>query len=261
MKNIYLIPDREQLQDSLALRKEYDAKWEFNDFFQPRVLDDITEQKKIINTYAKVISDFSQDTIHGAFLDMTPHSYDPMIRRVAELRATQSLEIAKELGVRGVVFHTNRIQNFRDDAYLNNWLKSSADFYGALMDKYPNIDIFVENMFDEDWDMLAKLGEAMKTFSRFGICFDYAHASIFGQQQASWFQGLAPYIRHIHINDNDGENDLHRALGDGCMNWTLYGEQMKKMNAAPSVLIEVQGIEKQRKSLEYMQEHRLYPFA
>ena len=117
MKGIYLIPDRENMEESLELAKTYHANYEYNDFFLPFILDDKEKQREIIDFYAKVRSDFSKDTMHGAFLDVTIHSNDKRIREVSELRIRQSLDIAKEMGLRGAVFHTNRIAGFRESNY------------------------------------------------------------------------------------------------------------------------------------------------
>ena len=45
MKGLYLIPDRIQIEESLALAKEYQAFYEYNDFFTAAVLDDREKQR------------------------------------------------------------------------------------------------------------------------------------------------------------------------------------------------------------------------
>lgn len=259
MKKLYVIPDRQQLETSLTLRKEYQVQWEYNDFFLPDVLDDTGLQRQIIDTYAKVLDDFSQDTMHGAFLDVTLHSKDSLIRQASEKRVCQSMDIAKEMGLRGVVFHTNRIMNFREEHYLQNWQEANKAFFTRVAERYPDIDIYLENMFDESYDMLAGLAESMKSVPNFAVCFDYAHALLFGKNPGEWFRKLSPYIRHMHINDNDGSNDLHLAVGDGKTDWKAYEEVASALHVEASVLIEVKGLEKQRRSLEYMQANHIWP--
>ena len=53
-----------------------------------------------------------------AFLDVAIHSQDDKIRKVSEERIHQSLTIAQELGIRGVVFHANLIAGFYSEFYL-----------------------------------------------------------------------------------------------------------------------------------------------
>lgn len=76
----------------------------------------------------------------------------------------------------------------------------------------------MENMFDEAPDILAGLAERMKDIENFGICLDYAHAMLSKCPGDEWVRTLAPYIRHMHINDNDLENDLHLLWETG--GWT-----------------------------------------
>lgn len=74
-----------------------------------------------------------------------------------------------------------------------------------------------------------------------------------------WIKTLAPYIRRIHINDNDLINDLHLTVGDGCLDWKEYDRLIRKYRVEASVLVELNGYEAQKKSLEYMKQHGIYP--
>lgn len=257
-KGIYLIPDRGALSESEELRKEYNASYEYNDFYMAQVLDDPALQEKVISEYAKVKPDFSADTIHGAFLDVTLHSTDPLIREVSEKRVGQTMEIAKRMGVRGVVFHTNRIFGFREPSYLANWKKTNERFFTELAEKYPAQEIWIENMFDEAPDVLAGLAESLKEIPNVGVCLDYAHAAAFGKQPGEWFRMLAPYIKHMHLNDNDLVEDLHLPVGAGKIDWTEFEQIRKECNVAASALIEVKGAKNQRASLTYMKQNGIY---
>jgi len=66
---------------------------------------------------------------------------------------------------------------------------------------------------------------------------------------------LAGYVKHIHLNDNDGIQDLHLPVGEGKMDWKILNE--KKLFACdPSVLIEVSGMERLNASYHNMREMR-----
>ena len=132
MKGLLFIPDKANLEESIQIVEKNQAAFEYNDFFLPQILDDKKKQMEIIDYYAKVRTDFSKDTMHGAFLDVTVHSSDQRIKEVSELRVRQSMEIAKEMGLRGVVFHTNRIGGFRDGFYLENWKKTNQQFFSTI---------------------------------------------------------------------------------------------------------------------------------
>ena len=252
MDKLYLVPDIHRVEESLQLINSCKGAFEYNDFYNPIVLDNKKLQMNIINTYSRYRSDFSVDTMHGAFLDVTIHSQDSLIREVSEKRIIQSMDIAKEMKLRGVVFHTGRLYGFRDGLYLDNWKKTNIDFFRRMLEKYPGQNIYIENMFDEKPDILAGLTEDLKEYNNFGICFDYAHAKVYGDDIEEWFRELAPYIKHMHINDNNLKDDLHLAIGEGKIDWDEFVTMVQKYSIDSSVLIEVTGIEKQIESLEYI---------
>ena len=258
MKGLYLIPDKTNLEESLKFIEEQGCACEYNDFFLAHILDDKKKQLEIIELYAKMRSDFSRDTMHGAFLDVTVHSSDAKIREISELRIRQSMDIAKEMGLRGVVVHTNRLYGFRDAVYLKNWKEINKRFFAKICEEYPNQEIYMENMFDEAPDVLCGLAEEMVDYGNFGVCLDYAHATISDTPAREWMEMLAPYIHHMHINDNDLKNDLHAAVGDGNIDWKAFETEFQKYKIDASVLVEVSGLEKQKKSLEYLKRRMLW---
>ena len=51
MKSLYIIPDRNNLDRSIEIAKKYNACFEYNDFFEPSILDDKQEIDRIIKLY------------------------------------------------------------------------------------------------------------------------------------------------------------------------------------------------------------------
>lgn len=260
MNELYLIPDFDRIEDSVRLSQLYGAHFEYNDFFIPSLLDDEGWVKKRIDFYKNLDRDRTRDILHGAFLDVTVHSEDKRIRDVSAFRIRQSMDIAAELGICGVVFHTNQIPNFKTPGYIQHWVDSNKAFWMMLLYEYPTLEIFIENMFDEDPDMLRRLAVEMQEQERFGICFDYAHASVFGQNIDQWADRLLPFTKHIHINDNDLNVDMHLSIGKGEIDWLQFNKLIKRSHTGSSVLIEVNDLQKQEESLQYMKEYGIYPF-
>lgn len=259
MSRLYLVPDRKDMERMCTLAAEYGCAFEYNDFFLPKVMDDAEEKERIIADYKKCREGFGKDTMHGAFLDVTIHSDDPLIRDASMLRVRQSVEIAKSMGLRGVVFHTGRLAGFRAEGYLQNWRDRNEAFFRELALSCPEQQIYMENMFDEAPDVLAGLAEKMRDVKNFGVCLDYAHAMLSKCSGVEWIQTLAPYIRHIHINDNDLQNDLHLAVGAGRMDWQEFDNLIRQYRVEAPVLVEVNGYEAQRESLQYMKKYGIYP--
>ncbi|MGN1170125.1 MAG: sugar phosphate isomerase/epimerase family protein [Lachnospiraceae bacterium] len=261
MGQVYIVPDRQDMERFVSLAGEYGAAFEYNDFWKPDVLEDRAKQERIIEHYAKFRTDFSQDTMHGAFLDIYVHSEDPLIRKASQDRVIQSMEIAKRMGLRGVVFHTGLLGNLRTSGYLKGWKEKNVRFFTEIAENYPEQNVYMENMFDETPDMLAELAEELHDVKNFGVCLDYAHGAVTGCPCVNWVRTLAPYIRHMHINDNDLRVDLHQSVGGGRIDWKAYDSLMKKYRIDSTVLVEVYGYEAQRESLEYLRRNHIFPIG
>lgn len=259
MSKLYLVPDRADMERMCSLAAAYDCAFEYNDFFIPAVMDDFRRQEEIITDYGRYRNAFSGDTMHGAFLDVTIYSDDPLIRDASMQRVRQSMEIAKRMGLKGIVFHTGRISGFRASEYLRNWRDRNVEFFTETALRYPEQQIYMENMFDEAPDILAEMAEKMQGITNFGVCLDYAHAVLSDCPGSEWIETLAPYIRHMHINDNDLKNDLHLAVGTGRLDWQEFDRLIRQYRINTPVLVEVNGYETQKESLEYMKRHGIYP--
>lgn len=260
MSIIEIIPKKDEIGKSLELAAKYNASFEYNDFFVPDVLDQPSQVDALISFYLKQPHDRSNDTLHGAFLDIVIHSSDAKIREISDQRMRQSMDIAKALGIRGVVFHTNYIANFYDKVYRQNWLDKNAAYFAALAADYPNIQIYMENMFDLEPDLFAAFGEATKNIPTLHLCLDIAHAHLSNSSLEDWMSQAHPFIRHIHINDNDGHFDLHQAAGQGSIDWKKFNQLMQQYQIPASLLIENSSIESQQKSLAFLEKNHIYPF-
>lgn len=262
MKKLYCIPNLDELHEFAAFSNEYNAGFEYNDFFLPAILDDPEKIKARTDAYLALDRDRSEDTLHGVFLDICVNSDDPKILAVSDFRIHQSMNIAAKLGVRAVIFHTNHIPTFRLRSYRQNWLNRNEMYWKNLLAEYPNMEIYVENMFDEEPELLLSLAQALHEEPRFGICLDFAHAYLSQTALKDWSNALKPYTKHLHINDNFKLEDTHNPVGKGSLPWEVYRDFINDIPAErrPSVLIEVRGFEDLKNSVSYMKKHGLYPF-
>ena len=147
MKKVLIIPNLNDLGTCVQLAEQYNLGFEYNEFFSPKVLDDAAEQKKIINTY-KSAQLPAYMTLHGAFFDVIPFSVDPKITEIATLRIEQSITIAKDLGAKAVVFHTNYNPFLNTPSYIAGWVETNIAYWSKVLEAHPNMNIYLENMFD-----------------------------------------------------------------------------------------------------------------
>ena len=249
---IECIPDHREAEKWASLAEKYKLSFEYNEFFNPSVLDNDEKTKEIIGIYKGLGRDMSNDTMHGAFFDITVSSSDPLIKKASDHRVRQSMEIAARMNLRGVVFHTNYLTGFKSDAYRDSWVEENTAYWDGICREYPVINIYLENMFDESPELLSKVSENLKNTANFGACLDISHAFLSDIPLYDWIEALSPHIRHIHINDNDKIQDLHLAVGSGKIDWNILKEK-ELYAASPSILIEVTGEEKLVRSCEFLQ--------
>lgn len=249
--NIYIIPDKDNLDEYTDYANKHGFHFEYNDFFVPDFLDNKEDLDKRIALYTNFTNLPSNNTMHGSFLDVTIFSADKAIREHSRKRLRESMDIAKKLNAKAVIMHTNYIPNFLEEYYLENWVDQNELFIRELLKDYPDICIYMENMFDMVPEQLLKLAEKLKDEPNFGICFDYAHATVFGSADTLyWAEKLAPYVKHVHINDNDTLHDQHLALGDGKIDIDKFIDIYEKYFPDSSLLLEMNGLDKIIKSVD-----------
>lgn len=251
MNNYLIIPELNKLKEYLELAKKHNLGFEFNDFFLPKVLSDEAKVNEIADSYLRHdMPEFL--TLHGDFFDVLVFSADEEIREVSRKRIYQSMEAAKLMGAKKVIFHTNVNSAIPTEVYYKNWLECNETVFKGVCADYPDVTVLMENMFDYDSSSLLELSKRMEGVSNFGVCLDYAHAYLSKEDVNSWCEKLSPYIKHVHINDNDGIKDLHLAVGSGKIDWRGFEENRAKYFPEASILIEVNGIEKIKDSLEFL---------
>lgn len=247
-----IIPECSLIGDTLMLTDRYGVSWEYNDFTMPAVYDNPEEVKKLIERYKSIDRDRSNDTMHGAFLGLDAAAIDPVLRARSESLMKQSMDIAKELGLKGVVFHTGLIGGLCLDYYLDNWLGKMEALLRGFAKDYPDLFIYLENSFEKTPDIFLRFFEATKDVPNIKFCLDYAHAILTPTPIEEWVEKLAPFTGHMHLNDNDLKDDLHMVPGTGKIDFAKWKHLMDKYNYASSVLLELRGVEKQERALEFI---------
>ena len=247
-----IIPDFDRLSESLELSDRYGAAFEYNDFFQPEVYCDEKEAEKRIEVYKSLPRDRSKDTLHGAFLDLSIASKDAYIRKYSREKMEQSVKIAVELGVKGVIFHTGLIGGLEVETYIGNWLQEAESVIRCLLAKYPTIEIYMENTFEKSPVNLLKLKERLKDIDRFSLCLDYGHACLTETSEELWVEEMADAIGHIHLNDNDLKSDLHLVPGKGMIDMIHFENLLDTYDIKVPVLLEITGVDEQKQALKYM---------
>jgi len=87
-----------------------------------------------------------------------------------------------------------------------------------------------------------RLVEIIRTlhYDDVGVCLDTGHAHMApGVERA--MEPLLPYIRSVHVHDNNGDSDEHLWPGQGSIDWKRTMELLRTAPEAPALVLEVKG--------------------
>lgn len=183
---------------------------EIQDFTEPNLLE--KDRKKIVNEYKEAFKHLKGiKAMHGPFLDLKPSSPDFLIRAVSYKRYLDTINIATELEIDYLIFHS-QINPYLNEQFISNLNNIQAkEFWDSIL-KETNFKgtILIENIFEETPEMLKDYMDVVN-FSNIKINLDIGHAKIGHSNLKEWIRDLRDYISYIHIHSNNGVYDQHQA--------------------------------------------------
>lgn len=186
---------------------------EIQDFVEPNLSE--KEVKSTIDAYKGFFKGFNNiKGLHGPFLDLKPASPDKDIRRLSQEKYFKTLEIANELKIDYVIFHSqmNPLLNEAKILELNH--SQNGEFFNFLMRQtsYKGI-VLIENIFEKDPNDMLRLINKIES-NRVKINLDIGHAKLSGLNIEEWIKELKDYIAYIHFHSNNGLYDQHNRPKD-----------------------------------------------
>ena len=175
---------------------------------------------------------------------------------VYEERIRRSIVGCGIMGVKVLVLHPRNF--FIDDDFHNSYdAKRSKEEniryiegYLKEVEKIPNLKLAIENLFlpataqkDNRYcscaDELVDLVETINS-PRVGICWDFGHANISGQNQVESLEKVKKHLIATHVHDNAGTIDEHLAPFFGRMDWLPIMQKLKEIDYKGYFTLEIQ---------------------
>ncbi len=218
-----MLPDTYDLTDRLyistiaddcdALARAYGIGLEIADFCTAANMDRFAQTGPAVRAKMQGVRRFS---FHMPFNELSPAAIDPLVRDLTRRRYEQALSLATTWGIKRLIVHTGFIPIiYYPQWYLNQATAFWRDF---LADKPADILICMENVMEDAPDMICELVERVAD-PRLRICLDVGHANtrVSNVPWREWIDATQPYLAHLHIHNNDGDNDLHDSLDAGVL--------------------------------------------
>ena len=149
----------------------------------------------------------SRSILHAPSNELFPCAIDEKARELAAYRYRQAIDLAKRYGSKKVVIHGG----YHPWMYYPVWYvgQSVAFWKQFLMKEDPDVEIVLENVLETQPDMILDILEGVDD-PRLRMCFDVGHINAYSYIPImDWLETCAPWIGHIHVNNNDGREDLH----------------------------------------------------
>jgi sugar phosphate isomerase/epimerase len=197
--------------------------------------------------------------VHFPFHEIHPGGRDPIILAATAERLGKAFELAMLYGAGHIVAHAM----YHDYLYANEyerWLENSAATWRGLLRDFPgHPPLLLENVFEKEPRPLADLMRALVGLNA-GICFDVGHWHFFAggrnkQDLSRWIEVLGPWVRRLHLHDNDGSSDQHLGMGAGSIPFADLFSLLGQNGNRPGMTLEPHEEESFLRSERFIREH------
>jgi len=186
----------------------------------------------------------SRITVHGPFWDLCSGSIDPAIRRVTVSRLDSLFDLVEKIRPEQVVCHTGfdpRHHRGHREVWIENSLSTLMPFVRRA--EMLAIPLVLENVWEEDPGLHLELLEGINS-PWFGFCLDIGHQNSFSRTTLDkWLQATWPYLKEIHLHDNDGSFDTHLPVGLGTIDFDYLFNFLGEKKISPVLTMEPHTVE------------------
>ena len=235
-----------------AVADKYGVGVEIDSFCQAENMDGVKGDNAKADL-GELMKNYDVKVLHAPFNELHPAAIDPRARALAMERLNQAAEIALQSGINKMVVHSGYVPF----VYFKEWHHDrSVEFWREFMrDKPGDFEICIENVLDDEPGMMADIARDVGD-SRVGLCLDVGHGHVVrningagsidpaaggsGAAVSRWLEVTAPYLKHLHVHNNDGTGDFHNDITEGSIDMeALFRDIAEKCGRDITVTLEV----------------------
>ena len=192
--------------------------------------------------------------LHAPIADVNLMSSNPGARAESARQLTETLRLAHDLECPRVVFHVGG----RPYMGLYDFEKGYRDLTAGIEPLLREasrlrIELLMENDPQKPGLGAIELDVCQRILGSFDgnllFLLDGAHAFMLGEDAPGAFiRALAPYLRGVHLSNNDGKLDYHKGLDGGKLNIQTFIGQLRDAHYKEEIVIEIMPEEDLRRS-------------
>ncbi|MFA6710426.1 MAG: sugar phosphate isomerase/epimerase family protein [Candidatus Methanomethylophilaceae archaeon] len=192
-------------------------------------------------------------SIHAPICDINIASLNERMREASTLETITMMEYAANLNVKTITIHPGLYSMavpYQEDKSVVS-AKKSLRMLDRISNEY-GITIAVENMPEFPF-ALGRTAEEIKDLldgTNLKVCFDIGHANTTDQIDTI-IESLSDRFANVHIHDNMGENDEHRTVGNGNIDFKKALMKFPKYNG--NLIIEAKSFQSAVESKEKLE--------
>ena len=183
-------------------------------------------------------------TFHGPFWDLSSGSIDAGIRRVGVSRLGSLFDLVEKIRPEQVVCHTG-FDPRHHQGHRREWIKNSLSTWTPFVRRAEMLGtpLVLENVWEEDPELHLELLEGIKS-PCFGFCLDIGHQHSFSRTTLDkWLHATWPYLKEVHLHDNDGSSDTHFPVGSGSIDFNYLFDFLGEKKISPVLTMEPHTVE------------------
>lgn len=194
-------------------------------------------------------------TVHSPIVDINIASLNKAMRKASIDEIKKAIDLANKLDSETVVVHPGSIpflgRDLEDGIYAlaNSAIKELGE-YGADLGVNATIENMpaFEGMMYQDMEKLNQTLEACDMF----MTLDVGHAYHCGYSPSEMY---FKRVKHMHVHDNNGDDDSHYGLGEGSIDLKQIINTFESKHYDGIYIIEVNDKDSVKKSLEFLKSY------
>jgi sugar phosphate isomerase/epimerase len=178
-------------------------------------------------------------TLHGPFFDLVPGGMDKKMLQATRERLKEAFDLIPVFEPLSIVCHTGYDRKRYPDVQ-DQWLDTALETWTPLADalKGTATALVFENVYERTPRMLSRLIEGLNR-DCVGFCLDTGHMNVFSETDLErWLETMSPFLKQLHLHDNDGSRDDHLAIGEGQIDFDSLFAHIEKNRLKPIITLE-----------------------
>jgi len=178
-------------------------------------------------------------TVHAPFHEIFLGAPDRLVREAAVARMERAFTAASLFRPESIVVHFN-YEERRFGFIYDEWLANIVPNLRHFGEKARRMGAFlaVENVYEENPRAMKEVLPMLRDVPVYQ-CLDTGHVSAFSRTGLkAWLKQMGPFIRQMHLHDNDGTGDTHGPVGSGSVDFGLVKDFIARAPVKPLVTLE-----------------------